>query len=288
MSIKQRLRRKLLRTINTSQETGARDRLRQERREPILEYVTYMFTDKGNWFGVPQHISRATSLKASCDLVCKWKLLSRVQLCKPVDYTVHGILQVRILEWVAFLFSRGSSQTRDRTQVSHIAGRFFTSWATRGSQGYWSGYPILSPVDLPDPEIEAGSPALQADSLLFYWAIREVILCGGRKNRECIHHPHSPVVKYFPHGLTPVTNSWKPSREFLAFMSKEKPLLYLITRAMTRIRNYEKKVVSCLLEIQLLQTYDSYQMLKEQWKNNAKLLLINNFFVNMILVLVML
>ena len=47
-------------------------------------------------------------------------------------------------------------------------------------------------------------------------------------------------------------------------MSKEKPLLYLITRAMTRIRNYEKKVVSCLLEIQLLQTYDSYQMLKEQ------------------------
>ena len=39
-------------------------------------------------------------------------------------YTVHGILQARILEWVAFLFSRGSSQPRDRIRVSHIAGRF--------------------------------------------------------------------------------------------------------------------------------------------------------------------
>ena len=48
-------------------------------------------------------------------------------LCDPVDYTVHGILQVRTLEWVAFPFSRGSSQPRDRTQVSHIANGFFTS-----------------------------------------------------------------------------------------------------------------------------------------------------------------
>ena len=48
-----------------------------------------------------------------------------------MDYTVHGILQARILEWVDFPFSRGSSQPRDQTQVSHIAGRFFTSWANR-------------------------------------------------------------------------------------------------------------------------------------------------------------
>ena len=48
-------------------------------------------------------------------------------LCKPMDYTVHGILQARILEWVAYPFSRGSSQLRDQTQVSHIAGKFFTS-----------------------------------------------------------------------------------------------------------------------------------------------------------------
>ena len=48
----------------------------------------------------------------------------------PMDYTLHVILQARILEWVAFPFSRGSSQSKDQTQVSHIAGGFFTSWAT--------------------------------------------------------------------------------------------------------------------------------------------------------------
>ena len=48
-------------------------------------------------------------------------------LCDPIDYIVHGILQARKLEWVAFPFSRGCSQPRDQTQVSHIAGGFFTS-----------------------------------------------------------------------------------------------------------------------------------------------------------------
>ena len=52
-------------------------------------------------------------------------------LCDPTDYTVHGILQARTLEWVAFPFSRGSSPPRDQIQVSCIAGGFFTSWATR-------------------------------------------------------------------------------------------------------------------------------------------------------------
>ena len=55
---------------------------------------------------------------------------SCLTLCDPTDYTDHGILQARILEWVAFPFSRASSQPRGWTQVSHIAGRFFTSWAT--------------------------------------------------------------------------------------------------------------------------------------------------------------
>ena len=48
-------------------------------------------------------------------------------LCHPMDYIVHGIFQARILEWAAIPFSRGSSQSRDRNQVSCIAGRFFTS-----------------------------------------------------------------------------------------------------------------------------------------------------------------
>ena len=52
-------------------------------------------------------------------------------LCDPVDYTICGILQARILAWVAFPFSRGSSQPWDRTQVSHIVGGFFTSWAIK-------------------------------------------------------------------------------------------------------------------------------------------------------------
>ena len=60
----------------------------------------------------------------------KWKSLSPVRLCDPMDYTVHGILQARILEWVAVPFSRGSSQPRDQTQVSQIAGVFFTSRTT--------------------------------------------------------------------------------------------------------------------------------------------------------------
>ena len=52
----------------------------------------------------------------------------------------HGVVQARILEWAAVPFSRGSSQPRDRTQVSHNAGGFFTNWATSGAQEYWSGH----------------------------------------------------------------------------------------------------------------------------------------------------
>ena len=72
-----------------------------------------------------------------------WVTMKVVHLCPtlwdPMGYTVHGILQARILEWVAFPFPKGSSQPRDWTQVSCIAGGFFTSWATRGAQEYWSG-----------------------------------------------------------------------------------------------------------------------------------------------------
>ena len=92
---------------------------------------------------------------------------SCLTLCDPMDYTVHGILQARILEWVAVAvpFSRGFSQPRDWTQVSRIAGTFFASWVTRQAQDYRSGQPIPSLGDPPNPRIERGSPALQADSL---------------------------------------------------------------------------------------------------------------------------
>ena len=96
--------------------------------------------------------------------VCVKVTQSCPTLYNPVDcnlpgFSIHGILQARILEWVAIPFSRGSSQFRDWTQVSHIAGKFFTKFDTREAQEYWSGLPIPSPVEFPNPEIEPGSPA---------------------------------------------------------------------------------------------------------------------------------
>ena len=76
-----------------------------------------------------QYQSESESESCSVGSDCLW----------PMDYIVHGIIQARILEWVALPFSRGASQPRDQTQVSRIAGRLFTSTATREAQAYWSG-----------------------------------------------------------------------------------------------------------------------------------------------------
>ena len=68
---------------------------------------------------------------AKCmDLVWECSVVS--DSCDPVDCrlpgsSVHGIFQARILKWVAISFSRGSSQPRDWTHISHTAGRFFTT-----------------------------------------------------------------------------------------------------------------------------------------------------------------
>ena len=103
-----------------------------------------------------------------------------------MDYTVHGILQARILEWVAFPFSRGSSQTRDHTQVSHIAGGFFTSWASKnpemgslsllqrnfltqesnqGLHGFFTNWAMREALGMPDVELK--SLASQGDNHAF-------------------------------------------------------------------------------------------------------------------------
>ena len=83
------------------------------------------------------------------DLLVKMTVVqSCLTLCNPMAYTVHGILQARILEWVAVSFSKGSSQPRDQTQVSHIAVKFFTSWATRSHQKY-----EFSILPIPGPEL---------------------------------------------------------------------------------------------------------------------------------------
>ena len=72
---------------------------------------------------------------------------SCLTLCDPMDCSlpgssVHGILQARVLEWVAISFSRGSSQPRDWTRVSHIEGRCFNLWATREARlsGFWRSF----------------------------------------------------------------------------------------------------------------------------------------------------
>ena len=71
----------------------------------------------------------------------KWecKSLSHVRICDPTDYTVHGILQARILEWVAISFSRDLPDPEIKLAVSCIAGRFFTTEppGTPSSPGFW-------------------------------------------------------------------------------------------------------------------------------------------------------
>ena len=97
-------------------------------------------------------------------------------LCDPMDCGLPvplsmGMLQARKMEWVAISFSRGTSQLRDRTQVSHIASGFFTVWAS----GFWfpSGNPKNTRVgslsllheNLPVLGIKMRAPAFQVDSL---------------------------------------------------------------------------------------------------------------------------
>ena len=83
-------------------------------------------TDKVKWSEVAQ------SCPTLCDLVN----------CSQPGFSIHGILQARVLECVAISFSRESSPSRDQTRVSHIAGRRFNFWATTEVQNW---YIILSP-----------------------------------------------------------------------------------------------------------------------------------------------
>ena len=97
-------------------------------------------------------------------------------LCDPMDGSlpgsaVHGIFQARILEWAAISFSRGSSQSRDRTRVSCIADRCFTVWATREAPKWWSCkeklllYFLCVHVKSLAISLHLTSPALAAGSL---------------------------------------------------------------------------------------------------------------------------
>ena len=82
-----------------------------------------------------------TYMDTETKLYVKVKLLSHVWLCDPMDYTLHEILQARILEWVAFAFSRGSSQPRDWTEVSRMnktkTSRFLSKYFTIKNKALW-------------------------------------------------------------------------------------------------------------------------------------------------------
>ena len=90
---------------------------------------------------IPVHTleTQKSAWKKITNITMKVQVAQLCQPCNPMDYTAHGLLQARTLECVAVPFSRGSYQPRERTQVSRIAGVFFTSWATSEAQEYWSG-----------------------------------------------------------------------------------------------------------------------------------------------------
>ena len=71
------------------------------------------------------------SLHCWCEVTQSCLTLCNPMNCRVTGFSVHGILQARIMEWIAIPFFRGSSQPRDRTLVSCITGRFFTIWATK-------------------------------------------------------------------------------------------------------------------------------------------------------------
>ena len=81
-------------------------------------------------------------------MLCAKSLQSCPILCDPMDCSppgtsVQGILQARTLKWFAIPFSRGSSRPRDWTQVSCIAGRFFTIWTTKEVDKYLPQTPLF-------------------------------------------------------------------------------------------------------------------------------------------------
>ena len=96
-----------------------------------------------------------------------------LNICGAMDYTEHGILQARIQEWVAFPFSRESSQPRDWTQVSCFAGRFFYQLSHKGSPRIleWVAYPFSSRSSWPRNQTRV---SCIAGGFFTNWAIREV------------------------------------------------------------------------------------------------------------------
>ena len=108
--------------------------------------------------------------------------------CNPPGSSVHGILRARILQWVAMPSSRGSSQPRNRTQVSRIAGGFFTIWATREAQYWDTDARLQARADRSD---DTRSPQFWME----WWSLLSLTLCGRglRTARTCFTLPSTSV-----------------------------------------------------------------------------------------------
>ena len=99
-----------------------------------------------------------------------WK--SNLTLCDPIDYTVHEVLQDRILEWVAFPVSRGPSQLRDWTQVSLYCRQILYQMSHKGSPRIlaWVAYHFSSRSSQPRNQTRV---SCIAGGFLIHWAVRE-------------------------------------------------------------------------------------------------------------------
>ena len=115
-------------------------------------------------------------------------------LCDPKDYTVHGILQARILEWVAFPFSRGSSQPRDQTQVPHCK-QILYQLSHKGSPTYTGDSRFIRQNSSHIPFISKQSvfPALK--SLLHFQGSQLSSHCILRTNQEMRHGKEAPLLQ---------------------------------------------------------------------------------------------
>ena len=147
----------------------------------------------------------------------KWKVLI-AQLCQivcnpmdcsPPGSTVHGILQARILEWIALPFSKGSFWPRDQTQVSCIAGIFSTVWAT--GEAHWS----LGPEE----PLEKG---MATHSSILAWKVPRTEKPGGLQSMGSQRVGQVTMIEQFTQLLF---KAWK----WVKFYSTKKSLLNITT-----------------------------------------------------------
>ena len=140
----------------------------------------------------------------SCQTLCNPKDYS------PTGYSVLGILQGRILEWVSIPFSRGSSWPRAQTQASRIVGRFFTIWATREALSQSKPCSSCSRWDCPEdarPGHTGGTPPLHTWPMV---DLKGSAIVSTRTLRSPETAPHRPPT-HFPWGVseTLLSSPWR-------------------------------------------------------------------------------